>query len=222
MATFQNQFSGSDVTLQRHLPVAWATKLLNADKTIYISESFRNLQFQNYKDFIITKIHWSILCLATEFPKHVCPSEKLVLICTYREVGKCKGPRSPQMLSSQYFCDFCLSACICFGSSDYKLPTAGIVCYQMYIHKWAVRPLRMGPWKAPQNCFGFFQATQLESLRELPETLHLKNSYPNNIWFFTLEKKMVYCSFSVKHSEVSVCWKYKGSTRNFPMFNWHH
>lgn len=47
----------------------------------------------------------------------------------------------------------------------------------------------MGPRKAPQNCFGFFQATQLESLRELPETLHLKNSYPNNIWFFTLEKK---------------------------------
>lgn len=52
-----------------------------------------------------------------------------------------------------------------------------------------VRPLRMGPSKAPQKCFGFFQAAQFEFLRELLETPYLKISYPKNIWFFTVTKK---------------------------------
>lgn len=79
-----------------------------------------------------------------------------------------------------------------------------------------MRPLRMGPSKAPQKCFGFFQAAQFEFLRELLETPYLKISYLKNIWFFTVtKKKKVYCSFSVKHGEVSVMLEVQRKYKKF-------
>lgn len=160
-------------------------------------------------------IYWPILCLATEFPKHVCPSEQLVWVCAYTVVRRCEAPGSPQMLYSWHLCDFCLSVCICFGSSDYKLSTAGTVCYQTYIHKWAKWGLsEPALQKHHKNVLVFFRLHNL-CFWELPETPYLKISYPNNIWVFTFFYKNGVLFFQCKHGEVSVMLEVQRKYKKF-------
>lgn len=160
MDSFQNQFPGSDVTLQRYLARdTWLPELQRywmlvrpftpenhsenfSFKTILTLSSLSNCS----QDLLSSK------CLATEFPKDVSPNEQPALVCAYTEVWRCKGPGSPQVLCSWYSCDFCLSVCICFGSFDYKLFIDETVHYQTYIHKWT----KLGLSECTRKMFWFF------------------------------------------------------------------
>lgn len=164
-------------------------------------------------------IYWSTLSLATEFQKPVWTTG--ISLCLHRRLemqGTKISMSVVQPVTSDSFVP--LSACMCFDCSDYKLSTAGTVCYQIYTHKWAKWCL--SEWVFQGHHKSVFQAAQFESFRGLLESLYLSISYPMRIQLPL--QKLVCCPLSV-NTVRSQSWLSltKEVQEILPLlFNWHH
>lgn len=209
--------------------------VLNAHKTIYISESVRN--FQSLLKLGIWKSRpktiWTVasqsnyshdLLIYTVFSNWI---SKTSVNNWYQSVpaqktGDARDQDLHECCTASYFSDSFvpLSACMCFDCSDYKLSTAGTVCYQIYTHKWAKWCL--SEWVFQGHHRSVFQAAQFESFRGLLESLYLSISYPMRIQLPL--QKLVCCPLSV-NTVRSQSWLSltKEVQEILPLlFNWHH